>query len=147
MKKSRCVLWARKYGKLPFVVEDKCQSLSRPFYFEPLLFWLKWIFTKYKSSDILVKKNVKMSTGTGLIYWELWELDEGDCRNGAFLSEEAQCGEPLGRAVEDVLTKTLDMGISLHMGPHLGTWRGFACWDFWEKRIVYVGSFLGLGGH
>ena len=27
-------------------------------------------------------------------------------------------------------------------GPHWGTWRGLACWDFSEKRIVYLGSFL-----
>jgi hypothetical protein len=41
---------------------------------------------------------------------------------GAFHSEEAQCGGPLGRApllgtLEDMLRKALDTGISLHRGP------------------------------
>ena len=54
-------------------------------------------------------------------------MDEGGSRNGAFLSEEAQCGGPLGRApllgiLEDMLRKALDTGISRH--------RRFACRDF-----------------
>ena len=49
-------------------------------------------------------------------------MDEGGSRNGAFLSEKAQCGRPLGRApllgtLADMLRKALDMGISLHKGP------------------------------
>jgi len=49
-------------------------------------------------------------------------MDEGGSRNGAFLSEEAQCGGPLGRAplmgtLEGMLRKALDTGISLHRGP------------------------------
>jgi hypothetical protein len=49
-------------------------------------------------------------------------MDEGGSRNGAFLSEEAQCGEPLWRdpllgTLEDML-EALDMGISLHRGPN-----------------------------
>jgi len=49
-------------------------------------------------------------------------MDERDSRNGTFLSEEAQCGAPLGRApllgtLEDMLIKALDKGISLHRGP------------------------------
>jgi len=49
-------------------------------------------------------------------------MDEGGSRNGAFLSEKAQCGGPLGRApllgtLADMLRKALDMGISLHKGP------------------------------
>jgi hypothetical protein len=77
---------------------------------------------------------------------------EGGSRNGAFLSEEDHCGGPLGRVpllgtLEDLLRKALDMGISLYRGLHWGTWRGFTCWDFWEKRIVYLGSFLGPRGH
>jgi len=49
-------------------------------------------------------------------------MDEGGSRNGAFLSEKAQCGGPLGSApllgtLEDMLRKALDMGISLHRGP------------------------------
>jgi len=47
---------------------------------------------------------------------------EGGSRNGAFLSEETQCGGPKGRApllatLEDTLRKVLDTGISLHRGP------------------------------
>jgi hypothetical protein len=49
-------------------------------------------------------------------------MDEGGSRNGEFLSEEAQCRGPRGRApllgtLEDMLRKALDMGISLHRGP------------------------------
>ena len=45
-------------------------------------------------------------------------MDEGGSRNGAFLSEEAQYGGPLGRAplmgiLEDMLRKALDRGISV----------------------------------
>jgi hypothetical protein len=41
-----------------------------------------------------------------------------------FLSEEAQCGGPLGRApslgtLENMLRKAPDMGISLHKGPFM----------------------------
>jgi hypothetical protein len=51
-------------------------------------------------------------------------MDEGGCRKGAFLSEEAQCGGSLGRApllgtLEDMLSKAPDMGISFHSGPFL----------------------------
>ena len=47
---------------------------------------------------------------------------EGGSRNGALLSEEAQCGGPLGTAplldsLEDMLRKALDTDISLHRGP------------------------------
>jgi hypothetical protein len=49
-------------------------------------------------------------------------MDEGGSRYGAFLSEEVQCGGPLGRApllwtLEDMLRKALDRGISLHRVP------------------------------
>jgi hypothetical protein len=62
--------------------------------------------------------------GRGLIYRGLREMDEGGSRNGAFLSEEARCGGPLGRApllgtLEDTLRKALDTGISLHWGPFI----------------------------
>jgi hypothetical protein len=51
-------------------------------------------------------------------------MDEEGSRNGASLSEEAQCGEPLGRAtllgtLKDMLRKALDMGLSLHTGPFM----------------------------
>ena len=51
-------------------------------------------------------------------------MDEGGCRTGAFLSEEAQCGVSLGRAplletLEDTLRKALHMEISLHRGPFM----------------------------
>jgi len=48
-------------------------------------------------------------------------MDEGGSRNGAFLSEEAQCGGSLGRApllgtLGDMLRKVLDTGLSLSIG-------------------------------
>ena len=51
-------------------------------------------------------------------------MDVGSSRNGAFLSEEAQCGEPLGKAplletLEDMLRKAPDTGISLYRGPFM----------------------------
>ena len=51
-------------------------------------------------------------------------MDEGDSRKGAFLSEKAQCGGPLGRAPlletpEDKLRKVPYKGISLHRGPFM----------------------------
>jgi hypothetical protein len=62
--------------------------------------------------------------------WGTWKgahlpgnLKDGVSRNTAFLSEEAQCGEPLGRApvlgtLEDML-RAPDTGISLHRGPFM----------------------------
>jgi hypothetical protein len=49
-------------------------------------------------------------------------MNEGGSRNGAYLSEEAQCGGTLGRAhllgtMEDMLRKAPYTGISLHGGP------------------------------
>ena len=51
-------------------------------------------------------------------------MDEGGSKKGAFLSEEAQYGGPLGRAplmgiLKDVLRKAPDTGISLHRGPFM----------------------------
>ena len=51
-------------------------------------------------------------------------MDGGGSRNGAFLSEEAQCGGPMGKApllgtLEDMLRKASDMGISLQRGPFM----------------------------
>jgi hypothetical protein len=48
-------------------------------------------------------------------------MGERGSKNGAFLSVEAQCGGPLGRAtllgtLEDMLRKALEMGISLRRG-------------------------------
>jgi len=64
-------------------------------------------------------------------------MDEEGSRNGAFLSEEAQYGGPVGRAplleiLEDMLRKAPDMGISLHRGPfaseeNLESGRGLLC--------------------
>jgi hypothetical protein len=49
-------------------------------------------------------------------------MDERGCTGGASLSEEAQCGGPLGRAplvgtLEDMLRKAPDTGMSLYRGP------------------------------
>jgi len=51
-------------------------------------------------------------------------MDEEGSRNRAFLSEEAHCRGPLGRApllgtLEDMLRKAPDMGISLLGGPFM----------------------------
>jgi hypothetical protein len=51
-------------------------------------------------------------------------MDEGGFRSGAFLSEEAQCRGPLGRApllgtVEDMLRKAPDTGIYFHRGQFI----------------------------
>jgi len=48
-------------------------------------------------------------------------MGEGGSKNEAFLSEEAKCGGPLGRApllgtLEDMLRKAPDTGTSLHRG-------------------------------
>ena len=55
-------------------------------------------------------------------------MDEGGSRNGAFLSEKAQCGGPLGSVpllgtLEDLLREALDTGIS-HPGAPLGNLEG-----------------------
>ena len=49
-------------------------------------------------------------------------MDEGGSRNGAFLSEEAQCGGPLGRApllgtLEDIVKKGSGYGHLSPQGP------------------------------
>ena len=51
-------------------------------------------------------------------------MDEGGSRNGAFLSEVAQCEGSLGRTtllgtLEDTLRKAPDTGISLHRGSFM----------------------------
>jgi len=58
----------------------------------------------------------------GFNYRRLCEKDEGGSRNWAFLCEEAQCGGPLRSApllgtMENILSKALNMVISLHRGP------------------------------
>jgi hypothetical protein len=67
-------------------------------------------------------------------------MDEGGCRNGAFLSEEAQCGAPLGRAyllgtLEDMLGKA-PVRASVSVGAPLcprGTWN--------QEGDLYTGNF------
>jgi hypothetical protein len=64
-------------------------------------------------------------------------MDEGGSTNGTSLSEEAQCGGPLGRApllrtLEDMLRKAPDTGISRHWSP-TGTW--------YQKGGSYPGDF------
>jgi len=65
-------------------------------------------------------------------------MDEGGSRNGAFLSEEAQYGGPLGRApllgtLEDMLRKALDTGIS-HPGAPLGNLEGYSMAGTFERK-------------
>ena len=90
--------------------------------------------------------------GRELIFRELWKMNEGACRNRAFLTEEAQCGGPLGRAtlrgtLEYMLRKAVDMGISFHMGPIGKPGGDSLAGAFEKKRIVHLGSFLGSMGH
>jgi len=66
-------------------------------------------------------------------------MDERGCRNGAFLSEEAQCQGLWERllywgALEGMLRKAPDTGMSLHRGPLCprGTWNQ-------EGGLVYGG--------
>jgi len=78
-------------------------------------------------------------------------MDEGGSRDGAFLSEEAQCGGTLGRApllgtLEDMSRKALDTGISLHRGP-TGELGADSLARTFENRIVYLGSFLEPKNH
>jgi len=69
-------------------------------------------------------------------------MGKGGCRNGAFLSEEAQCGEPLGRApllgiFEYMLRNSLDMGISLHRSP-IGEPGGDSFAGTFERKGQYI---------
>jgi len=79
-------------------------------------------------------------------------MDEVGSRNGAFLSEEAHCGGPLGRrapllgTLEYTSRKALDTGISPHRGP-VGEPGGNSLAGTREKRIVYLGSFIGPRRH
>jgi hypothetical protein len=58
--------------------------------------------------------------GGGSVYPELREMDEGGSRDGAFLSEEAHCVGPRGKALLlgtlSYERKALGTGISLHGG-------------------------------
>jgi hypothetical protein len=73
--------------------------------------------------------------------FERWT--QGVSRNGAFLSEEAQCGGPLGRVpllgtLKDMLIKALDMGISLHRGPVVEPGGDSLTGTFREKDCIFV---------
>jgi hypothetical protein len=65
-------------------------------------------------------------------------MNEGGSRNAAFLSEDAQCGGPLGRApllgtLEEMFRKALDTGISLHRGL-VGEPRGDSLAGTFERK-------------
>ena len=67
-------------------------------------------------------------------------MDEGGSRNGAFLSEKAQCRGPLGRApllgiLEDMSRKAPDTGISLHRGPFMSKGNLESGWE----GLIYQG--------
>jgi hypothetical protein len=69
-------------------------------------------------------------------------MDEVGSRNGAFLSEETQCGGPLGRApllgtLEDMLRKASDTDISLHRGP-FGEPGGNSLARTFERKGQYI---------
>jgi len=54
----------------------------------------------------------------GLLYWGIWKM--------RFLRDMQM---PCRRA-------------PLFIGALLGNWWGFICWDFWEKWIVYLSTFV-----
>jgi hypothetical protein len=69
-------------------------------------------------------------------------MDESDSWNGAFLSEVAEHGGPLGRAsllgiLEDMLRKALDTDISLHRGPN-GEPGGDSLTGTFERKGQYI---------
>ena len=70
-------------------------------------------------------------------------MDEGGSRYGAFLSEEAQRGGPLGwgapllGTLEDSLRKTLDTGVSFHRGP-IGEPGGDSLARTFERKGWYI---------
>jgi len=74
-------------------------------------------------------------------------MDEGGSRNRAFLSEEAQCGGPLGRVpllgtLEDMLREALDMGIS-HPGAPLRNLEGIRLLGLLREKDC-ISGFLSL---
>jgi hypothetical protein len=79
--------------------------------------------------------------GRGIIYQELWEMDEGGSRNGASLLEEAQYRRPLGRAswqgtLEDIVTNSSS---SRQCNNPQGSWhhglRTFSCKEIEYSRV------------
>ena len=69
-------------------------------------------------------------------------MAEGGFRNGAFLSEGAQCGGLLGRVpllgtLEDMLRKVLDTGFFLHGGP-AGEPGGDSLAGTFERKRQYI---------
>jgi len=73
-------------------------------------------------------------------------MDKGGSRNGAFISEQAQCGGSLVRApllgtLEDMLRKGPDTGISLHAGP-VGEPGGYSIAGTLERKGQYISGFL-----
>jgi hypothetical protein len=69
-------------------------------------------------------------------------MDEGGSGNGALLSEEAQCGGPLGKAplmgtLEDIFRKAMDTGIYLHRGP-VGEPGGDSLDGTFERKELYI---------
>ena len=80
--------------------------------------------------------------GRELVYRGLLEMDEAGSSNGAFLSEEARCGGPLGKVpllgtLEDTLRKALDTSISLHRGP-VGEPGGNSLAGTFEGKVKYI---------
>jgi len=59
------------------------------------------------------------------------------------LSAEGLWGRLLYWGPGRYIKKGSGYGHIFSQGPHWETWRGFSCWDFSEKRIVHLGSFLG----
>ena len=77
-----------------------------------------------------------------LVVWHLFTRDslERTLREGSFTVE------PEGWGFWEI-SKMSCKRSPLSMGALLGTWKGFFGRDFWEKIKVYLGPFLGHGGH
>ena len=70
-------------------------------------------------------------------------MDEGGSRNWESLSEDAQCGGPLGtdpllETLEDMFRKAPDTSISLHRGPFM--LEGNLESGGWDVRGLYTGD-------
>jgi len=127
----------------------------------PSLGTLEYMLRKSLDTDISFHEGPFPSEGNlvcgggGLVYWGLPQMKEGSS-GGASLCVGFHQGDLeeraplLGNPKDEVFERDAKCPINgppSPWGPCFGTWRGFVCWDFSEKRKVYLGSFLGPGGH
>ena len=95
-------------------------------------------------------RSISSTDGGGLVYWGLWELDEGDLAmehrphkrlRGGGLGEGFITGEPERWDFWEICNIPCKRA-SLSIDALLGNWRGFVCRDFWD-----LDSFLWPRGH